>query len=398
MPKKKLLIWMTSMHLGGAERALVGLLHALDFSAFDVDLFLNRHEGELLGDIPSSVRLLPENPKYRSLAEPIGATLRRGQIGVAIGRTIGKWLAKRKARGLSNASGITVEYSHKYTKRWMPKVNPDTEYDLAISFITPHYFVAEKVRAKVKVAWIHTDYSKIALDVSSQLRMWSKYDRIASISDDVSARFCEIFPSLADKLIRIDNILPKDLILRQTEEPIEPAPDGVIRLLSIGRFTYAKNFENVPYICSELVRMGFPIRWELIGYGDGEKLIRDAIADAKMEEHVILVGKKSNPYPYLNRCDLYVQPSRFEGNCVSVREAQMLGKPVVITRYPTSGSQLEDGVDGVIVPLDNEDCARGIAELLRDPARTQQLSKTCQTRDYTNRAEAEKLQALSESN
>ena len=91
-----------------------------------------------------------------------------------------------------------------------------------------------------------------------------------------------------------------------------------------------------------------------------------------------------------------MQPSRYEGKAVTVREAQMLGKPGVITSYATSGSQLEDGVDGVIVPMDNAGCAAGIAALLRDPARMQQLSENCAKRDYTNSAEVEKIYTLME--
>ena len=115
-----------------------------------------------------------------------------------------------------------------------------------------------------------------------------------------------------------------------------------------------------------------------------------------MEDRVILLGKKENPYPYIKTCDLYVQPSRYEGKAVTVREAQMLGKPVVITRYATSASQLEDGVDGVIVPMDNEGCAAGIAALLRNPEKMRQLSENCKARDYSNAQEVEKLYKLME--
>ena len=104
----------------------------------------------------------------------------------------------------------------------------------------------------------------------------------------------------------------------------------------------------------------------------------------------------NNPYPYMKMCDLYVQPSRYEGNCVCVHEAQMLGKPVVITNYATSASQLVDGVDGIVVPMDNAGCAAGIAALLRDPQRMEQLSKNCRERDYTNAAEVNKLYRLME--
>ena len=115
-----------------------------------------------------------------------------------------------------------------------------------------------------------------------------------------------------------------------------------------------------------------------------------------MADRVIILGKKNNPYPYMRVCNLYVQPSRYEGKAVTVREAQLLGKPVVITNYATSGSQLENDVDGVIVPMDNAGCAAGIAALLRDPVQMQQLSENCKKRDYTNSAEVEKIYVLME--
>ena len=98
----------------------------------------------------------------------------------------------------------------------------------------------------------------------------------------------------------------------------------------------------------------------------------------------------------MRACNLYVQPSRYEGKAVTVREAQLLAKPVIITNYATSGSQLENGVDGVIVSMDNAGCAAGIATLLRDSERMRRLSENCKKRDYTNSAEIEKIYALME--
>ena len=130
--------------------------------------------------------------------------------------------------------------------------------------------------------------------------------------------------------------------------------------------------------------------------GGDEALIRQRIQDAGMEERVIILGKKENPYPYIKACGLYVQPSRYEGKSVTVREAQILNKPVVITGYATSASQLEDGVDGVIVPMDNEGCAAGIAAVLRDEALRQKLTENTKIRDYTNAGEIEKIYRLLE--
>ena len=88
----------------------------------------------------------------------------------------------------------------------MPKVG-NGRYDLAVSFLTPHYFVSQKVQAKKKAAWIHTDYTKVKVDVESELNMWAAYDHIISISAAVSQSFLTVFPSLRDKLIVRENLM-----------------------------------------------------------------------------------------------------------------------------------------------------------------------------------------------
>jgi len=394
------LIFSHAMELGGAEKTLIGLLEAIDKTQYSVDLFLMRHEGELMPYIPDGVRLLPEIPSYSCLAVPISRVLKKRQFAVALGRTLGKAAARKRVAelGLASDNDVSLQYSHKFTQFAMPAVN-DIEYDLAISFLTPHYFTANKVRAKKKVAWIHTDYSTVAVDREEQLRMWSAYDTIVSISEQVSQSFLGVFPELRDKLLLIPHFLPVHSMRLQAEafsaEEEMPA-DGSVRLLSVGRFCTAKNFDNVPEICRIIRNSGLNVKWYLIGYGPDEALIRRKTEEAGMGEYVVILGKKENPYPYIKACDLYVQPSRYEGKCVSVLEAQILGKPVVISDYPTASSQLEDGVDGVIVPQDNEGCAAGIAELLRDAPRMEALRHNCLTRDYSNRSEIEKLYALME--
>ena len=396
---KHILIFSHSLELGGAERALIGLLHALDYDRVQVDLFLMRHGGELMGQIPGQVNLLPEKPQYASLAVPLGTVLKKGQLGVGLGRFFGKHAARHAEQrlGITHDSAVGLEYSHKYTRFFMPPVG-QREYDLAVSFLTPHYFVAEKVRAKKKIAWIHTDYTKIAIDRESETAMWSRYDHIVSISDTVTERFLEVFPSLKDRIVLIENILPAALIRRsgETDCPADMPDDGSIRLLSIGRYCVAKNFDNVPAICRLLRETGLDVKWYLIGFGGDEALIRSRIAEAGMEAYVLMLGKREDPYPYIAHCDLYVQPSRYEGNSVTVHEAQVLAKPVVITRYPTSTSQLRDGFDGVVVPLDNEGCAQGIADLLRNPPKMKRLRENCLRGDYANTCQAEKLMVLLE--
>ena len=396
---KKILIFSHAMELGGAERSLLGLLEAIDKTKYQADLFLMRHDGELLPFVPKDINLLPEVPAYTVLARPMAQTVKEGHLLITAARLCGKIAAARFAKAHAHKeSMVALEYSHKYTRRFMPPVQPDTEYDLAISFLTPHYFVAEKVRAKQKIAWIHTDYAHINVDVTSELAMWRKYDRIVSISDAVTDSFLKLFPSLSEKIVLIENILSENLVHSDTTADVsaEMPDDGTVHLLSVGRFCAAKNFDNVPDICRRLLETGLAVKWYLIGYGGDEALIRRKITESGMEDHVMILGKKDNPYPYIAACDLYVQPSRYEGKAVTVREAQMLGKPVVITNYATSASQLEDGVDGIVVPMDNAGCAEGIAALLRSPEKMAQLAENCRERDYSNAQEIEKIYNMME--
>ena len=168
-----------------------------------------------------------------------------------------------------------------------------------------------------------------------------------------------------------------------------------MNLLSIGRFCTAKNYDNVPDITRRMIKGGVKdLKWHIIGYGGDETLIRQKIAESGMEKHVILLGKKENPYPYIKACDIYVQPSRYESKSVTVREAQMLCKPVVVTAYPTAASQICNGIDGVIVPLDNEGCAEGLARFITDTALQERIVSYLHTHDYVNLSEVEKIYKL----
>ena len=223
--------------------------------------------------------------------------------------------------------------------------------------------------------------------------MWNGYDYVASISDNCTDSFLSKFPTLKDKIVRIDNIITNQMIEDQSNEFIPndlPQKEGYL-LCSIGRFTNAKNFDNVPEICKFILEKGINVKWYLIGFGGDEQLIRNKVQEYNMQEHVFILGKKTNPYPYIKACDFYIQPSRYEGKAVTVREAQILCKPVVITDFPTSKSQLIDGYDGVIVPMDNTGCAKGIVDFIRNKELQEKIINNLKNNDYSNSKEVEKI-------
>jgi glycosyltransferase involved in cell wall biosynthesis len=391
--KKRVFIAMQYMEIGGVERSLLGMLEAFDYGRVEVDLFLYRHSGELMRFIPPRVRLLPEIPAYTTLTRPIVGIVREGYWAVAAGRLWAKtqaWWFGRRHKESDNYS--IYQYVADATTRHLPPITPDVEYDLAISFIAPHNIVRDKVRARKKSAWIHTDYSAIAIDTAHEEQVWSAFDTIVAISDDVRSRFVERFPKLAERVVVIENILPVEWIRAQAALE-NPAMEGQIKILTVGRFCYPKAFDRAVGICAELIGGGLPVVWYAIGYGDRAP-IDEAIARLGMEKHFIVLGKKANPYPWIAACDIYVQPSRYEGKAITVREAQILGRPVVITAFATSAGQLRDGVDGVIVPMDIEGAARGIRALIENPALQKRLREATAAADYSCADEIKKIYEL----
>ena len=341
--KPRILILIHYLEIGGAEISLIGLLNAIDKTKYDVDLFVYSHQGELMQLIPDGVNLLPENPKYSTLERPMKDVLREGHVDIVAARLLAKIRHRiyRRTHAISGEDASIFQYVANCTTPLLPMVS-DKEYDLAISFLAPHNICLDKVRAKKKVAWIHTDYTRIHINKRLELPYWQPFDHIASISEAATEAFVKIFPELESKVIEIENILSPSFVQQRANEEVEEITpqNGVINLLSAGRFCTAKNYDNLPFICKHLVEMGVDVRWYIIGFGGDEPLIREKIAEAGMEDYVIILGKRSNPYPYIKACDIYVQPSRYEGKSVTVREAQMLCKPVVVTNYPTASSQI----------------------------------------------------------
>ena len=256
--KRRIFFAIHYLELGGAEISLIGLLQAMDYERYDVDLFVYSHQGELMRFIPKEVNLLPEIPAYAYIERPMKEALRKGLLGVVWGRLKAKWrhkITRASTRTLKQDASI-FQYVMNGVEPYLPSLAYLGEYDLAVSFLMPHNIVLNKVRAKKKVCWIHTDYSSVDVNAALELPVWRGFDKVVSISADVTREFLKVFPSLESKIVEIHNILPASFVRERAEEiPSEevaremPREAGIINLLSVGRFTYPKNYDNVPAIC-----------------------------------------------------------------------------------------------------------------------------------------------------
>lgn len=394
--KSRILIIQPSMEIGGAERALLGLLDSVDYTNYDVDLLLWAHRGDFMPLINEKVNILPYDKRYDVFQCPVKQLIQRRQFKAAFMRILAKYAEKWQRRRMHKKHSVwhSQQIIHHYITRSLPDVKG--QYDLAINFLGIPSILTDHVQARVKAAWIHTDYSHIVANNTLDRKMYDNVDWIVNVSEDCKRIFDSIYPEYSSKSIIIENILNTSLVdkLSRCREDI-PFREDRINLLSIGRFNEVKNFEAIPAMCRIMLDAGAPpFRWYLIGYGGLESSIRRNIDRYDVSDYVEILGKRVNPYPYISACDVYVQPSKFEGKAVTVREAQMLGRPVVVTAYDTAPSQIKNGVDGLILPMDIKEFATAVASMLQSPSSLESLSCYCKAHSFGNETEVDKIYNL----
>lgn len=398
--KKSILISVYDMEIGGVERSLINMLNSFDYERYEVDVLVCSHQGDLMSQIPKRAHVLPENKTYKIFRKSMVQCLKDGQLLAFFMRMMIKLLSYARAKQLKLPEGygyIQLQLVSKYLAPFMPAISK--HYDAAISYAWPHDFMMKRVSADKKVAWIHTDYSKLEIDNRVDGAMWKGFDRIISISDACTEAFSKTYPELRDKLVLIENITSPSFIHESAEEkpPELPFDKAFFHIVSVGRLSYVKGFDMAVQAMRLLRDRGFHhFKWHVIGFGGMEAELRALIQENGLQDFFILHGKKNNPYPYMKACDLFAQPSRYEGKAVSVTEAQILGKPVMITRYATAASQVTHGVDGYICELSAEGIAAGIKTLYENKKLLQKLAMNCSNQSYDNSCELEKLYEIVE--
>ncbi|MBD1378858.1 glycosyltransferase [Metabacillus arenae] len=391
---KTVLISSFDMEVGGVERSLISMLDHFNYENYAVDLMLYRHQGEFLELLNKKTNLLNEIPQYTTFRKSISEVFKDKQISIGFSRIFSKIHAELvgKFKGMSEPGYYQMQLMWKYVLPFLPKL--DKEYDVAISYLWPHYFVAEKVKAKKKIAWIHTDYSTIETDINLDLRMWNKFDYIAAVSEACKSSFLKKYGELENKVIVIENITSPEFIREMAKEKVDNPmmKDNRFKIVTVARLSHAKGIDNAVKALKKLKEKGYyDIAWYVVGYGGDEAMIKDLIKESKLDDSFVLLGKKTNPYPFMNETDLYVQPSRYEGKAVTVGEAQILSKPVLITNYTTAKSQVKDGFDGYITDLSITGLVSGIEKLYKSQEIRDRLINHCRNTNFSNKSQLEKL-------
>lgn len=364
--KKDILFIIPSLSAGGGEKSLINLLEQIDYKKYNVDLFVLNKKGLFLDFIPKEVNIIENSMNLKIFKLPLHKAvigfLSKGKIQLAFSRIMFFINNKRKL-----SVSKREQYSWKYIRKAIG--NLEKLYDVSIGYLekTSNYICVDCVQADKKIGWIHTDYNKLDADKDFDERYLSKLDYIVTISEECEAVLKKEFNNLNERVKVIRNIVSPSTIKKMSVESIDILKDDYEKLIvSIGRLSHEKGFDIAIKACKILKNKGVKVKWIVVGDGPERDLLEKLIDENKVKCEFLLIGATSNPYKYLSKADIYVQPSRFEGKSIAMDEAKILNKPIVATNFSTVKDQIIDKVDGIITEMNSEDLARGIMKLLFD--------------------------------
>lgn len=374
---KKALFVINTMGQAGAEMAMMAMISAMHRDGWQIDVLPIIPQGEMYKVLPEYVRVLgkkgdPESVhsakgRRKMFRRTVAALLRKGFRRIPY---LFRCCRAQRKRGKVSFPVLLW--------RVLADAAPKTSqsYDLAVAYLEggATYYVADYCNAPVKVAFVHTDYTKAGYVPSLDAASYDQMQRIFLVSNAALREFLHHFPQYEGKAALFRNMLDQERILRLKEEPGFTDPYDGIRLLSVGRLMYPKAYDVALEACSILKDRGIPIRWYVIGTGELKEALLHQREKLCLEEQFLFLGAKENPYPFVAQCDIFMQTTRWEGRSIALYEAQALCRPVIVSDCEGNLEQVENGVNGLVTSLEPERIADAVTLLVQNPAMRRQFS------------------------
>lgn len=399
MSRKTIIFILGALPCGGVERSFLSYLSLFDNSRWDVTVLLIEKTGEWLGELPPWVRV--EEVRYQKDDERDLLLGRTAMFVSALkrldfGRLFYLVVRYLKPQNRKNGLGFVNSFQMESVARGRGLYPKDFrfEYDVVVAYGCYCYsaLVAKGLLfGRKKIVWFHSE-DQFRCDGKGYLKyLYSWFDHRYCASNALASAHNRDYADGAELFEHFPHYLNVDWY-RQRAEVGAGFEDGYngLRIVTCGRLSCQKGVDLAVESLAELRKRGFEVRWYWVGGGEDEKMYRDIASSLGVGADFVMLGVKNNPYPYIAQCDIYVQPSRFEGFCLTVAEARAFARPIVATDFAGAREQLRHGETGLIVDSATPTgIAQAVRRLVESPAMRQRLSENLAAEIIGNRAEVE---------
>lgn len=385
----KILVLTNSFTIGGTEAALNSLLKMLDSEQYQVTVLAITKEGVMLEEIPKriEVKQLPfTKSKYRIFVS--GRKEKTDSL---------KTLAAKIEKRYYYFRYKQNEEANRFYEKMLEYTFPlEEEYDLMLDFHGYGYFLtafgAKNVKAKKKAMWIHDENIWWLYKIVSYLQ---NYDKIFCVSQAVKTSLLEKYPEYREKTEVFYNVTDVERIKKMSDSTIDDERyRGSQKILTIGRMEQQKGYDIAIEAAEILKNRGVTFQWFFMGDGNLRGDLEKAVKRKGLENHIVFLGRKTNPYPFIRECDIYVQPSRHEGYATTILEAKVLKKIIVASDIPSNREQIKTENNGYLEVLKGNAFADRIESILQGKVQTEYIMDNLKKENLDFAGEIKKLENL----
>lgn len=356
--KRKILFIVGNLGEGGVSKSMVNLLNIIDRERYDISLYVGHGGGMLAPLVPADTRTICDW-RTEALLDGFGGIWRLIR-GFDIYRAFGS--------GIRMAlSVVSKSMAGRLLARLMPRL--DESFDVAVDYNGQHqlYWMVKKIKARRKYTFFHSDYEKWPFYYAADKKYMPEADGIFTISDKCADSLKKYFPAEAGKVDIIPNLSSSALIRTLAKEAApEMTGTDVYKLISVGHLSHLKGTDMAIHAAAILKKHNVRFHWYFIGKPSGDADYKELAKNLDVADCITFLGLKLNPYAYINKADIFVHASLFEGKSIALDEAKILAKPVVVTNFSTVNDQFENRVNASIVEMTPEAIAAGIIGLIEN--------------------------------
>lgn len=352
---KRILFITPSLCQGGIEHSLVTMLNLLDKTKYQITVFTYHEDLSLLPLIPKEVEFINDRqmPHYFrkpkaicfTLLKIISKKLRINSLNQRITEKLKTYIHNQKA--MHPAKDIFKGRSF------------DTIVSNAIGICTE---MALYINASNRIVFYHA-----SIDMHHELltKIFPEFNRIVAVSAGVKDMLSENYPHVSDKIFVLENYVDSQIIINKANESLKNIDsfENKLVLCTCGRFSSEKGFDMAVESANILKKHNIDFIWYFVGDGSERSKIDALIDKYDLSDNIVITGYTDNPFPYIKACDIYIQPSYHESYGRTIKEAQILNKPIVSTNTVGGRTVLKDGELGVLTSIDSEGLAEGIISL-----------------------------------
>lgn len=369
MSKRKVLIVVHQLNLGGVQKAVLSALDAIDYSQNEVTLYIRKNRVDLLDQVnPNVSKIIINKDSTKYYRKPYAIWL----------QLLSKLDKSKSVREKLN--NYIIDSQMKYEKEHY--FSEDTVYDVAVSYIQSltAKFVADNIKAKRKIMFYHGSTDEWHEVNEAILPV---YEKVYCVSKGAQKAIQGFYPQFAEKIDCLENYVDAEKVRADAEKFTPDYPNDKLILCSCGRITPVKGFDLAVGAADILRSKGLDFKWYFVGDGVDRPKIEALIAEKNLQDYIEITGLKDNPYPYIKHCDIYVQPSYEEAHSLSIIEAHILCKPIVSTATVGGQSVIENQKTGVIADINPTSLAEQIFLFSCDSGLQESVKQHLVTKDYS---------------